>query len=73
MLEEDDDTKQKGMPNENIDNIKLAPILKEAYELLVQIENLRTEADKRIKELEKEKTKLREKRENLAAMTTVED
>ena len=61
------------MPNENIDNIKLAPILKEAYDLLVQIEGIRINADKRCKQLEKEKRKLREKREHLAALTSVED
>ena len=43
------------MPNEPVDNIKLTPILKEAYDLLVKLENLRTDADKKIAKLEKQK------------------
>ena len=39
-LKEDPDTIQEQMPNENVDNIKLYPILKEAYELLEKIENI---------------------------------
>lgn len=61
------------MPNENVENIKLAPILKEAYNLLVKIENIRIDAEKRCRKLEKEKRKLKEKREHLAALTSVED
>ena len=34
-MREDPDEIQSKMPNENVENIKLAPILKEAYDLLV--------------------------------------
>lgn len=56
------------MPNENAENIKLAPIILEAYQLLVKIENLKIDADKKINKLEKEKRRLREKREHLASL-----
>eukprot|EP00353_Schmidingerella_taraikaensis_P001048 CAMPEP_0185596582 /NCGR_PEP_ID=MMETSP0434-20130131/80836_1 /TAXON_ID=626734 ORGANISM="Favella taraikaensis, Strain Fe Narragansett Bay" /NCGR_SAMPLE_ID=MMETSP0434 /ASSEMBLY_ACC=CAM_ASM_000379 /LENGTH=438 /DNA_ID=CAMNT_0028225103 /DNA_START=2099 /DNA_END=3415 /DNA_ORIENTATION=- len=61
------------MPNENGDNIKLAPILKEAYDLLWKLESIKLEADKKCRKLEQQKRKLKEKRENLAALTSVED
>jgi len=73
QLKEDPDAVQKDMQNENADNIKLAPILKEAYELLVKIENLRVDANKKIKKLEVEKRRLTETRANLGALTSVED
>ena len=72
-MKEDPDEVQKKMSNEQGDNIKLAPILKEAYELLVKIEKIRTDAVKRCRQLEKEKVKLKKKREHLSGLTTVED
>lgn len=38
-MKEDPDDVQKDMPNEELENIKLAPILREAYDLLAAIEN----------------------------------
>ena len=49
------------MPNENFDDIKLFPILEEAYDLLKDIEMQGKNAKKRIAELEKEKERLIQK------------
>ena len=73
QLKEDPDEIQKKMHAENPDNIKLYPILKEAYDLLAKIESLRTEADKSLAKLNEQRTKLRKKRETIAALTSVED
>ena len=73
QLKEDPDEIQKKMHAENPDNIKLYPILKEAYDLLAKIESLRTEADKSLAKLNEQRIKLRKKRETIAALTSVED
>ena len=49
------------MPNENFDDIKLFPILEEAYDLLKDIEMQGRNAKKQIAELEKEKERLKQK------------
>lgn len=72
-MKEDPDELQKAMPNEKVEDIKLYPILKEAYQLLEKLEKIKTDADKRIKKLEIEKKKLREKRDHLSTIQTVED
>ena len=49
------------MQNENFDDIKLFPILEEAYGLLKDIEMQGRNAKKQIAELEKEKERLKQK------------
>lgn len=51
-MKEDPDQVQKDMHNENFDNIKLFPILEEAYQLVQLIEKQGTDAKKKIAQLE---------------------
>ncbi len=48
-------------------------ILKEAYDLLAKIEKIDADADKAIAKLEKDKKKLKDKKNHLNTMTTIED
>lgn len=57
-LKEDPDEAQAKMINENFDNIKLVPILNEAYELVCKIESHQKKAKKDIAALEKQKKEL---------------
>ncbi len=56
-----------------MENIKLQSTLKEAYDLLAKIEKIETDADKAIAKLEKDKKRLRDKKNHLSTMTTIED
>ena len=60
-MKEDPDDVQKDMPNEEIENIKLYPILKEAYDLLAAIENKEVEAKKKIAKLNEERAELKKR------------
>ena len=66
QMKEDPDEIQKNMGSEPIENLKLAPILKEAYELLVSIESKSVEANKKIAALNEQKRELK-KKQNAAA------
>ncbi len=72
-MQEDPDEIQSKMPNEDQENIKLQSTLKEAYDLLAKIEKIETDAEKAIAKLEKDKRKLKEKKNHLSTMTTIED
>ena len=72
-LKEDPDEAQTKMHNENFDDIKLRPILEEAFALVQQIESRTINAKKEIRNLEKQKKKLKDKQATLAQMTTVEE
>ncbi len=61
------------MPGEDQEDIKLQSILKEAYDLLAKIEKIDADADKAIAKLEKDKKKLKDKKNHLNTMTTIED
>ena len=61
------------MANEDWENKKLAPILVEAYNLVIKIENRKMEADKEIKKLEAAKKKLADKHKQLEEWTTYDD
>ena len=54
------------MPEESIDNKKLYPILKDAYDLLALIENQEKQCRKKIRQLEEFKQKLKDKQANMA-------
>jgi len=61
-LKEDTNEVQKNMPAENFENVKLFPVLKEAYELLAELERIASHAKKEISRLEAEKLKLNDKK-----------
>ena len=50
-MKEDVKDKQKEMPAEDFENIKLQPILREAYDLFHMLDSRKTEAEKKIKEI----------------------
>lgn len=53
------------MGEELVDNPKLIPILKDAYDLLVLLEREEALCMKQIKKLEEEKKRLKDKQNNL--------
>ena len=57
-MKEDVKDKQKEMPAEDFENIKLIPILREAYDLFHSLDSRKAEAEKKIKEIEETKKKL---------------
>lgn len=69
----EDVTEQKKVPQEDWEKKKLIPILTEAYQLVVKIENKKAEADKKVKELQKAKDKLAAKHKQLQEFQSYED
>ena len=61
------------MGEELVDNPKLIPILKDAYDLLCLLEREEALCMKQIKKLEKEKKMLKDKQNNLQNHTTIDD
>lgn len=57
-MKEEVKDKQEKMPSEDFENIKLMPILKEAYELFHMLDSRKAEADKKVKDIEATKKKL---------------
>ena len=57
-MKEDVKDKQKEMPSEDFENLKLLPILREAYDLFHMLDSRKSEAEKKIKDIEKAKKKL---------------
>lgn len=49
---------QKGMAQEDFENQKLLPILKEAYELLSELTARKDEANRKVKQIEKAKKEM---------------
>ena len=72
-LKEDPDEAQAKMHNEKFENIKLVPILTEAYELVCLIESHQKKAKKDIAALERQKKELRDKQTKLKTISTIED
>ena len=72
-LKEDPDEAQKKMHNEKFDNVKLAPILKEAYDLVCTIENHQKKAKKDIAALERQKKELKDRQNKLHTLQSIED
>ena len=69
----EDEEAQKKMPNENFEDKKLIPILEEAYKLLCDIEQIRNDADKKLKLLEKQQKALNNEKEKQKDLTLAED
>lgn len=72
-MREDPAEDQKKMAQEEWDKPKLIPILTEAYNLLIAIEGKTTEAEKKYKQLQKAKEKLRAKHKQLQEFHSVDD
>ena len=72
-LKEDPDELQAKMEGENYENVKLLPILEEAYNLVVTLENHQKKAKKDIAALEVAKDKLKQKQNKLNTMQSIED
>lgn len=69
----EDEDAQKKMPNENPEDKKLLPILREAYQLWCEIEQIKVDADKKIKKLEKQEKALNNEKEKQKDLTMAED
>jgi len=59
MREKVEDT-QKKMSQEDFENVKLFPILKEAYELYHELDMKIEEAERKVKSIQKQKTLMKE-------------
>ena len=51
-MRENAEDKQKEMVPEDFENVRLFPILKEAFDIIKMLENRRADADKKIKKIE---------------------
>jgi len=72
-MKEDVKDKQKEMPSEDFENIKLMPILKEAYDLFHMLDSRKAEAEKKIKDIEESKKKLIETKKQNERRSILDD
>ena len=61
------------MPSEDFENMKLLPILKEAYDLFHELDSRKTEAEQKIKQIEEEKKKLIQTKKETERRTVVDE
>lgn len=73
QLREDPTEVQKDMKAEDFENIKLKPVLEEAYNLLAALEKIGSQAKMDIQKLEKEKKKLTDKQKHIQTLSSIED
>jgi hypothetical protein len=48
------------MNQEDFENVKIVPILKEAYELYAELDSKKAEAEKKVKKIQKAKKEMKE-------------
>ena len=72
-MKEDVKDKQKEMPSEDFENLKIMPILKEAYDLFHELDSRKADADKKIKSLEDTKKKLIEAKKQAEKRVMMDD
>lgn len=72
-MKEEVKDKQKEMLSEDFENIKLMPILKEAYELFHSLDSRKADAEKKIKNIEEAKKKLIETKKQADKRTMMDD